>query len=491
MYNSYFGFSNPPFENSLDQRFLFFSANHSDVTAALLYFIQWEKEFALVCGERGTGKTLLVHYLLSRLPDSVHPIIIADPGVGWMEILQSAARILNIDDPGESEHDLVDHVKAALVESGRQAERFVLIVDEAHLFSDTRIGEIIRLSSIETPEHKLFQILFLGQGVFSDRLNRPALCQLRQQININRILAPMDAAETIQYIDHRLNKAGSSFDACFEPECRHLIFKMTGGVPRSINQLCDSALRVCMTEKLLKVDRKILKQIGRDQRSDFRFTSGSHAGRSRLSSLKTTPLAAVLSASVVICILLGVFVYQERLEERARYFLRGTETSMAVIPAAVQPPGSETAADPAMTPAVMNTDAIDASKLADPTIDAESENDSAISTLLPAGADLPEMKQTLPHQVPASPVEKTGNVVVFPLMRMKGFPTGNPSSRLSRPKSVVVKKGDTLIKIASRYFPDNQVEGVNKILAANPEIDVLNRIYIGQKLIIPEKANDR
>ncbi len=122
MYNSYFGFSNSPFENSLDQRFLFFSANHSDVTAALLYFIQWEKEFALVCGERGTGKTLLVHYLLSRLPDSVHPIIIADPGVGYMEILQSAARILNIDDPGKSEHDLVDHVKAALVEvrpSGR------------------------------------------------------------------------------------------------------------------------------------------------------------------------------------------------------------------------------------------------------------------------------------------------------------------------------------------------------------------------------------
>ncbi len=301
----------------------------------------------------------------------------------------------------------------------------------------------------------------------------------------------MDAAETIQYIDHRLNKAGSSFDACFEPECRHLIFKMTGGVPRSINQLCDSALRVCMTEKLLKVDRKILKQIGRDQRSDVRFTSGSHAGRSRLSSLKTTPLLAVLSASVVICILLGVFVYQERLEERARYFLHGTETSMAVIPAAVQPPGSETAADPAMTPAVMNTDAIDAAKLADPTIDAESENDRSSSTLLPAGADLPEMKQTLPDQAPASPVEKTGNVVVFPLMRMKGFPPGNPSSRLSRPKSVVVKKGDTLIKIASRYFPDNQVEGVNKILAANPEIDVINRIYIGQKLIIPEKGNDR
>ncbi len=211
MYNSYFGFSESPFENNLDQRFLFFSANHREVTAALLYFIKWKKSFAMVCGDGGTGKTMLVNYLLSRLPGNVHPIMIANPDVGYIEILRYVAGILKIDDPGKSELDLVDHVKSALVETGRQKERFVLIIDEAHLLSDKSIEQIRLLSNIETQEHNPFQILLLGQYDLSNKLNRPELRQLYQRIHINRFLAPLDAVETIQYIDHRLNDGGRQF----------------------------------------------------------------------------------------------------------------------------------------------------------------------------------------------------------------------------------------------------------------------------------------
>jgi general secretion pathway protein A len=94
MYNSYFGFSEAPFENNLGQRFLYFSANHMEISAALLYFIKWKKGFALVCGDVGTGKTLLINYLLSRLPDDVHPIMIANPDVGFIKILRYVAGML-------------------------------------------------------------------------------------------------------------------------------------------------------------------------------------------------------------------------------------------------------------------------------------------------------------------------------------------------------------------------------------------------------------
>ena len=88
MYNPYFHFSCSPFENNLDQQFLFFSEGHEEVIASLLYFVQEKKSFALVCGDVGTGKTMIIHHLLGRLPGSVEPILIPYPDVEYIEILR-------------------------------------------------------------------------------------------------------------------------------------------------------------------------------------------------------------------------------------------------------------------------------------------------------------------------------------------------------------------------------------------------------------------
>ena len=272
MYHSYFNFSVSPFENNLDQRFLFFSAGHREVIAALLYFIQENQGFALVCGDVGTGKTMLVNTLLNRLPESVQPVLIANPEVRYNDILIYVAGILGIDANGKRVLELIDRVKEALVASCRLGKRFVLIVDEAHLLPPGTLEQIRLLSNIETQEHKLFQILLIGQYQLSHKLSKPGMFQLRQRIRINRFLAPMDEAETIQYIDHRLRVAASNFASCFKPDCAGLIFKITKGVPRSINNLCDSALLICMANKLPKVTRRILKKADHALNSDVIFT---------------------------------------------------------------------------------------------------------------------------------------------------------------------------------------------------------------------------
>ena len=392
MYNSYFGFSESPFENYLDQRFLYFSTIHREVTAALLYFIEWKKSFAIVYGDGGTGKTLLVNYLLSRLPGNVRPIMIAKPDVGDIEILRFVAGILKIDDPGKSEPDLVDQIKSALLETGRQKERFVLIIDAAHLLSDKNIEQIGRLSNIETQAHHPLQILLLGQPGLNSKLNRPELRRLYHKMPINRFLAPLDGVETIQYIDYRLNVAGAGFDACFEPHCRPLIFKMTGGVPRSINQLCDSALRVCMSEKLLKINRNVLKKAGADLRRGVCFMPGFRDG-GWAPSLKKIRLSAVFGAAAVIVVLLGIYGYLKGFKQPA--------------------------------PAIDN-----AFKIAETN-----------PTPPPAIAALPENKQTLRPEALEPLMKKTGSVDISPLLIVKASQPANPASRLHNEKKVGVKKG--------------------------------------------------
>ena len=260
MYNPYFRFSCSPFENTLDQRFLFFSECHDEVIEALLYFVKEKKSFALVCGDVGTGKTMIVHHLLGNLPGSVKPILIPYPDVEYAEILRYIARVLEINPEGKEVLGLADEVRAVLKEASLSGKQVILIIDEAHLLSIKSLEDIRLLSNIEVTEHNLLQILLIGQNELSHKLHRRDMRQLRQRISVNRFLSPMSASETIAYVDHRLRVVGSSFDKCFVSACKDLIFKMTDGVPRNINRLCDTALLVCMTEKRDTVTGRMLKK---------------------------------------------------------------------------------------------------------------------------------------------------------------------------------------------------------------------------------------
>ena len=535
MYKSYFGFSDSPFENNLDQRFLFFSANHKEVTAALLYFIKWKKSFAMVCGDVGTGKTMLINYLLNNLPGSVHPIMIANPDVGYMEILRYIAGILKIDTRGKRVLDLVDHVKAALVEASRKGNRFVLIIDEAHLLSDKSIEQIRLLSNIETQEHKLFQILLLGQYELSHKLNRPEMRQLRQRININRFLAPMDSTETIQYIDHRLQMAGSSFDDCFESNCKDSIFKKTNGVPRSINQLCDSALLVCKAEKQHKVNRKILKKAYLALRSDILFTPGSRAERTPSKWKMLKPLAA-FGVFAIILTVFGISGYGGVIGEKAQYFLSRFYFGVLTPPAEKRHPVTDTPVHPEVSASTIKPDFRHSLKLSDSSIKDISEmdlpapappkpvassdkNNSSVfyqvhpesesisrfpETQMPlsardtpqniyqnsdSGADLPEINQTTQNHVYAAQVTQPSNIDRSQSMPGKNVQTEGHFSPINGPGRFVVQKGDTLSGIASRLYPMDSANGLKEIVAANPMIDDINLIITGQELIIPEPGH--
>ena len=221
MYNSYFGFSGSPFENNLDQRFLFLGEDHQEVLEALLYFIETKKNFAIVCGDVGTGKTMLINSLLDRLPETVQPIIISNPYVNSQDLLCYLAKTLEIKTTGtENILELTDQVKTALIGAKAQNKHLVLIIDEAHLLSDQALEEIRLLSNIETSDQKLLQILLVGQNELSSKLDRPEMRHLRQRINVNRFLSPLNYSETIQYIDHRLRQVGSSFASIFEETVR-------------------------------------------------------------------------------------------------------------------------------------------------------------------------------------------------------------------------------------------------------------------------------
>ena len=512
MYNPYFHFSCSPFENTLDQRFLFLSAGHDEVIAALLYFVKEKKGFALVCGDVGTGKTMIIHHLLGNLPRSVKPILIPYPDVEYIEILRYIARVLEINPEGKGSLDLTDEVRAVLREASLEGKQVILIIDEAHLLSVKSLDDIRLLSNIEVTESNLLQILLIGQNELSHKLHRRDMRQLRQRINVNRFLSPMSPSETIAYIDHRLQVAGSSFDGCFAPGCKDLIVKMTGGVPRSINRLCDTALLVCMSEKRDAVTGKMLKKAHDALRTDVVMVPKEGKTKKSFSFEKLKP--AVAGAALVLIIALGFLGYKENPGEILKRWILNPGAPGAISTNVERP-----------LPPVPEVKSEDVSKSPGGEENSPSSNKPALVTpqsrgpaqgpagALPGGGEAVGNKdENVVKNGAASPaVEGPGpnpapteeTQAKDPIENANGEAAQAHAGDVARETAakdenqgavpdafeIKVKKGDTLSAIAALWFPEDPESGQKSILSANPEIDDRDLIYEGQVLRIPKSRN--
>src|SRR4030042_4115863 len=347
MYNSFFDLAESPFENSLDQHFLFLGEDHQEVFAALLYFIKTQKGFALVCGEFGTGKTMLIKSFLNRLPEPAKPILISNPNVSSLDLLFYLAKTLAIKTTGEENFlELTDQIRDALLEAKSQDKHLVLIIDEAHLLSDQALEEIRLLSNIETPNQKLLQILLVGQYELTHKLDRPEMRHLRQRININRFLSHLNFYETIQYIDHRLQQVGSSFSSIFEDNCIGPIFKITKGLPRLINQLCDNALLISMSEGLHKVNRKTLKKAAEALQTDQIFTPPSSIRKDSSMFWKYFKILAPVGAGFALGMMIVIMVMLLWQFQLISHTIESVARSLPETKARLSPPEIKEAREP-------------------------------------------------------------------------------------------------------------------------------------------------
>jgi general secretion pathway protein A len=460
MYAAHFKLSCFPFKNTLGQRFLFMSGSHEEVIAALLYFVSERKSFAFICGDVGTGKTMLVRHFLGKLPGSVVPILLPYPDVEYIELLGYIARVLGLETERKGVLQLSDEVAAKLSKTCAQGKRVVLIIDEAHLLPVSSLENIRLLSNIELAEHKLLQILLIGQSELALKLQKPELRQLRQRITINRVLLPMTQAETIRYIDFRLRVAGSSFAACFNPGTERLLTRLTGGVPRNINRLCDTACLICMMLKTPKVTKAILRKAHKALESDSILRGQKIANRFWAKHYRYTLTAAALS----IFLAAGFFPINT-----ARRPVKTLES----LPGAYLHPAATIEKEQKGAKAVIRSAQKNALTSPPPA--------QTHSKPPPLPRDLPELGK--PAQQP----------LLCPAAAVPPGGTKEEPKESLRPefKTIFVKKGDSLSRIAARFFPNDPASGLKRILQANPQVRDKDLILIDQSLNVPQDEPDK
>ncbi|WP_417615052.1 AAA family ATPase [Oceanisphaera sp.] len=254
MYDTYFGLSELPFSIAPDPRYLYLSQQHREALAHLQYGLACPGGFVLLTGEVGTGKTTVCRCLLEQIPDNTDLAFIINPGHSVRELLAAIAQELEIKVAASANaRQLTDAIHHHLLDAHAKGRQTVLIIDEAQSLSIDLLEQVRLLTNLETDTHKLLQIILLGQPELADTLRQPELRQLSQRITARYHLSPLTFTEMKAYIAHRLSVAGVAA-TLFRPNSLRRLYRLTGGVPRLINVICDRALLGAYVQRLPRVD---------------------------------------------------------------------------------------------------------------------------------------------------------------------------------------------------------------------------------------------
>ena len=265
MYQHYFGLAEAPFSIAPDPRYLYLSQRHQEALAHLLYGVNADGGFVLLTGEVGAGKTTVCRCLLEQIPASCDVAYIFNPKLTVGELLSTICIEFGIAVPpgNASVKVFVDCINAYLIDAHARGRHTVLIIDEAQNLSAVVLEQMRLLTNLETNERKLLQIILIGQPELALMLERPELRQLSQRIIARYHLGPLTKPEVAAYVRHRLEIAGAQRQL-FPASLMGRLYRMSGGVPRVINVLCDRALLGTYVQEKARVDRATLEQAARE-----------------------------------------------------------------------------------------------------------------------------------------------------------------------------------------------------------------------------------
>jgi len=261
MYLQHFGLLRAPFEMTPDPAFLYLGDSHQEGLATLVYGVRARKGFVMLTGEVGTGKTTLLHALLSQLDPQTAAAFVFNPLLGPLDFFRVLFDEFDIQLPCTTKAEYLIAFNKFLIDRLERDHPTLLIVDEAQKLSAEMLEEIRLLSNLETPTSKLIQIMLVGQPELEEMLQQR---QLRQRIVLRFRLRPFDADETEHYVQERMRLAGYTGKGVFKRGALRRLYHVTAGIPRLINAVCDGALLLCYSRGQATVAAGEIDEVARD-----------------------------------------------------------------------------------------------------------------------------------------------------------------------------------------------------------------------------------
>ena len=244
VYGAFYGITEPAFDLTPNPKFLFLTARQREALSNLHYGLSTPKGFTLLLGEAGTGKTTMVQTVLAGLDASLNKyVVLSNPTLERSEFYEVLTRGFGLSSAAnQSKAVFLSELQESVEQRFAAGGLTGIIIDEAQSLPFALLEEIRLLGNIESPSHKLLNIVLAGQPELAARLNEPSLRQLKQRLTLRCELAALTADETAAYVAGRLRIAGGIPEEIFAHSAIVAIHGASRGIPRLINVLCDNAL---------------------------------------------------------------------------------------------------------------------------------------------------------------------------------------------------------------------------------------------------------
>ncbi len=266
MYETFYGLREKPFALTPDPAYLYPARRHRHALTMLEYVLTEASGFALITGEVGCGKTTVVRHFLERPGLGLNVGFITNTHPGFGPLLPWIMESLSIEVGEGSASELYRRFVKEIRREYDAGRRAVLVIDEAQNLGVAGLEELRVLSNLNAGKHLLLQTILIGQPELRATLGLQELRQLAQRIAIDHHLEPLVAEETLGYIKHRLAVAGGAADL-FTADSLELVHECTGGIPRLVNLVCDTALVYGFSEQRVTIDVHLVQQVIADRAS--------------------------------------------------------------------------------------------------------------------------------------------------------------------------------------------------------------------------------
>jgi len=288
MYCENFKLRELPFRLSPDPQFLFLSRAHARAKAYMESTIWFTDGFVVITGEIGAGKTTLIESFLRQLDSDVVIAQINQTQVNAVEFLQTVLVQFGFSPFKMRKAELIATLNSFLIEQYAAGRKVLLIIDEAQNLSLKVLEEIRMLSGIEATKEKVLRIILAGQPELNEKLDSSALVQLSQRVRLRFHLGALSREDLRSYVLHRLDIAGSNGREIFAEDTYPEIVRYSGGIPRLVNTLCDTAMMsACNEDRDLVTLADIASAVGELQWVEFAARSSSI--NARQGELERTP----------------------------------------------------------------------------------------------------------------------------------------------------------------------------------------------------------
>jgi len=264
MYMSYYGLSDKPFTITPDSRYLFLTKQYESALDALSYAVKEKLGFAVLTGEVGTGKTTIARAFLTNLGEGVESALLVNPLLSIPEMLQAINKDFGCITKVMSPQRQIESLNRFLIKSAESGRNAVVIIDEAQNLSFEALEMLRMLTNIETERSKLLQIVLVGQPELTKKLERHELRQLNQRITVRANLVALQFVEMVRYINHRLALASGTNKVFFDAGAYKEIWKMSNGIPRLVNIVCDRSLLAGYVSDTATITAEIVKKAVKD-----------------------------------------------------------------------------------------------------------------------------------------------------------------------------------------------------------------------------------